>query len=69
MKQNHKKIIQNSPEKFHNSRTSGHTNFVLHQSKVKPVNAITKSEFQEVTVFANPKNQRSQHLEQLAILF
>jgi len=48
--ENYKKIIQDSPEKLRNSKTSGHTSFVLHQSiKVKPVNAIAKSEFQKVT--------------------
>ena len=47
-----RKLFKNSPKKFHNSRTSGHTSFDLHQSnKVKPINAITKSEFQKVTFF------------------
>lgn len=50
--ENHEKIIQNSPKKLHSSRTSDHINFVLHQNnKVKPINAITKSEFQKVTFF------------------
>lgn len=66
--ENSKKIIQSTPEKFHSFRTSGHTSFVLHQSnKIKPANAITKSEFQKVTFFSNPRNQR--HLEKLAMLF
>lgn len=49
--ENRKKIMQNSPEKFYNSRTSGHTNFVLLQSnEVKPVNAFTGL-FQKDTFF------------------
>lgn len=47
-----KQIIQNSPEKFHNSVTSNDTNFVLRLSnKVKRVNLTTKSEFQKITRF------------------
>lgn len=47
-----KQIIQNSPEKFHNSVTSNDTNFVLHLSnKVKRVHLTTKSEFQKITCF------------------
>lgn len=47
-----KKIIQNSPEKFHNSETSNDTNFVLHLSnKVKHVNLTTKSELQRLAFF------------------
>lgn len=65
-----KQIIQNSPEKFHNSVTSNDTNFVLHLSnKVKRVNLTTKSEFQKNHLFPNSRNQRSRHLDQLAILF
>lgn len=69
--ENLKKIIQNSLEKFHNSRTSGHTNSVLCQSnRVKPVNAITKSEFQKGTFFLTQGIKGvSQHLEQLAMSF
>lgn len=49
-KKNYKKITQNSLEKFHHSIISGHVIFALYQSsKVKPVNVITKSEFQKVT--------------------
>lgn len=47
-----KQIIQNSPEKFHNSVTSNYNNFVLHLSnKVKRVNLTTISELQKIACF------------------
>lgn len=58
-------------EKFHHSRISSHMNVVLHwSSKVKRVNAIAKPELQCFVLFCfpNPRHQRSQHLEELAML-
>lgn len=63
-----KQIIQNSPEKFHDSVSSKDTNFVLHLSnEVKCVNLTTISEFQKNHLFPNSRNQRSQHLDQMAV--